>query len=125
MCDEAPPSPSALDTLRAREAEQQAELEALLQKRPLNLRDVSALEAELEVTKAAIVELDGPPPVRYSAVGRMRQRTEGMGMDKDAQANEGLKLQSENILPPVGGLVNIAIILAVVAAAAAAVSGSL
>lgn len=58
-----------------------------------------ALEATMAETKAAIDLLE-PPPVRYSAVGRMRQQTEGMGMPK-AEGAESRWLCEEALRQPV------------------------
>ena len=125
MCDAAPPPELTIEALREQEAAQTQEMQALLQQRPLDLKEVKKLQSDIDETKAAIDVLE-PAPVRYSAVGRMRQRTEGMGMpDRQKSDGEGIKLpRAESVLPPVSGLINIAITLAVVAGLALYVGGS-
>ena len=80
------------------------------------------LEADLAAAKAALEAKVGPPPKRYSAVGRMRQRMEGMG--EPAGGDDELKMiDADQVLPPMSGLINIGITLAVVAAGALYITG--
>ena len=79
---------------------------------------ISSMEAELAATEAKLETLVGPKPKRYSAVGRMRQQTEGMGLDAGDAAPP--KIKAEDILPPTGGIVNLVILLATAAAVVAA-----
>ena len=98
-------------------------MQQLMQEVPMDLKKVNKLQAELDATKSQVELLvNGPPPIRYSAVGRMRQKLEGMGEPKPAgDAAPGFEFpQAENILPPVGGLVKVAALLAVVGAAGVA-----
>lgn len=82
--------------------------------------EINQMEEELAMAQASLETIAGPPPVRYSAVGRMRQKIEG-----DAMAGEGTgagaegaaKIKAESVLPSGAGLANIGILLAVVSAA--------
>ena len=81
------------------------------------MANVASLEADLEATQIGLEQLVGPPPKRYSAVGRMRQQMEGMG-EPGGVPNEdadGPKVSADQILPSNLNLGNIGITLAIFA----------
>ena len=135
MCDA--PEEITVESLQAQIPSLEAQIEKLAEERVMVpdgpnrqqiLSELSGamgkLEEDLAVAKARLEAKVGPPPKRYSAVGRMRQKTEGMGMDQAEGEEGGFKpLPAESFLPPMSGLVNIGITIAVVVAATAALSG--
>ena len=87
-------------------------------------------EAQLAELRDELKEVAGPPPKKFSAVARMRLQDGTMGKQNAAGEEFSLpdlpdlsKIKVDNVLPPVGGLVNIGITIAVVAAATVLLSG--
>jgi hypothetical protein len=129
---------ATLETLCAEREALQSEIDKLDQQakfdgpsRPQYVSKVLELRSELEDKQQQILAIEGPPPKRYSAVGRMRQRTEGMGLDVELADTEGggdgqgIKLKPENVLPPASGIAKLGIFLAVLAAGGSLVASNL
>ena len=84
-------------------------------------------EAQLAELRDELKEVAGPPPKKFSAVARMRMEDGTMGKQNEEGEDFSMpdlsKIKADGILPPVGGLINIGITFAVVAAATVALSG--
>ena len=84
--------------------------------------DIVQLEEQLAKTEEKLETLAGPKPKMYSAVARMRLKdgtmTDGVaGTTVPSTDEDGkVKVEADSILPPMSGLVNIFISLAVVVA---------
>ena len=126
MCD------ASADALRAEEAALQQQIKDLqrlaeldISPDPAKMADLNTLNAQLEAKRQEIIAVAGPPPIRYSSVGRMRQQIEGdpMASKDGAAAGGGPKVSADSVMPGGAGLRNIGILLAVLSAAALALIG--
>ena len=79
--------------------------------------DIAKLEEEAATARAELEALMGPPPVKYSAVARMRLKDGTMGGAAQQTDDDGRKIEMDQILPPMSGLMNAVISVAVIAAA--------
>lgn len=110
---------AAVVALKAELADLEASIEELTNSgKAFEMSELNELTAQVDAKTAAIEAITGPPPKRYSAVGRMRQKTEGMGLpDGKPEDGEGGGVgipDAASVLPGSEGLINIAISLAFV-----------
>ena len=130
MCDAASPAEAAVDVDALKQTieglEQQIEQTQLALKvvpdgpsRPEKQNamrvEIAKLESDLAEYQATLEKIVGPPPKKYSAVARMRLKDGTMG-DGAAAGGDDEGIDPASILPPMGGLVNAAVSLAVIGA---------